>query len=259
MLATSIFDSFDSRLSAVRCWWPFEGVRYLKILLIALHALSLPACATDRSYGLESSVQVTGLDSLPEPSHAMIYAIGPQEKLDIVVVGSDDLSGKFLTNHDGDLLFPYLGLVSTGGKAPSDAAALIANGLRGKVVLDPQVRVIPEEFPEPSISIGGQVNRPGSYPAWGNPTLLRLVNQAEGLGDYAKKEDVLIMRSVGGQRFIGLYSLAAIERGNYADPRLFPNDIVMVGDSPGSRRIDNILQFVPLVSSAVILLDRVGR
>jgi polysaccharide export outer membrane protein len=53
--------------------------------------------------------------------------------------------------------------------------------------------------------------------------------------------------------------LAAIERGNYPDPRLYPNDIVMVGDSPGDRRLDNILQFAPLVTSAVILLDRVGR
>lgn len=259
MFATSIHDLYDPWFPPSRCWRLPAVAQLHKSVLAALSIFLLSACATDRSYGLESSIEVTGLDSLPEPRRATVYAIGPQEALEVVVVGSEDLSGKFLTNLDGNLLFPYLGLLPTGGKTPSDAAVLIADGLRGNIVLDPQVRVIPEEFPEPTISIGGQVNRPGSYPALGNPTLLKLVNQAEGLGSYAKKDDVLIMRSIEGQRYIGLYSFAAIERGNYADPRLYPNDIVMVGDSPGSRRIDNILQLVPLVSSAVILIDRVGR
>lgn len=259
MFATNIHCLHDPWFPPSRSWRLPALFQLHKVLLAALLIFLLSACATDRSYGLASSIEVTGLVSLPEPSRATAYAIGPQETLDIVVVGSEDLSGKFITNFNGNLPFPYLGLLPTGGKTPGDAAALIADGLRGDIVLDPQVRVIPEVLPEPSISIGGQINRPGSYPALGNSTLLRLVNEAEGLGDYAKKDDVLIMRSIGGQRFIGLYSLAAIERGNYPDPRLYPDDIVMVGDSPGSRRIDNILQFVPLVSSAVILLDRVGR
>ncbi|MEE4208226.1 MAG: polysaccharide biosynthesis/export family protein [Parvularcula sp.] len=231
----------------------------MKFVLPLFLAVALSACATDRAFGEADSIEVTDLDTLPEPRGEIFYSIGPQETLEVVVVGSEDLSGKYLTDVDGNVLFPYLGMVETGSKSPQEAARLIANGLKGRIILDPQVRVIPEDFPEPSISIGGQVKRPGSYPALGRPTLLRLVNQAEGLAEYAKRDDVLILRSVEGQRYIGLYSLAAIERGNYPDPRLYPNDIVMVGDSPGDRRLDNILQFAPLVTSAVILLDRVGR
>ena len=219
----------------------------------------LSACAVDRTFGSDESFEVTNLDTLPEPRGEIYYSIGPQEALEIVVVGAEDLSGKFLTNEEGNIVYPYLGLVQTGGKSPDEASELIAKGLAGRVVRDPQVRIIPEEFPEPSISIGGQVSRPGEYPAIGRPTLLRVINQAEGLDEYAKKDDVLVMRTVNGQRYIGLYNVEAIERGNYPDPLLYPNDIVMVGDSPGSRRFDSILQFAPLLTSSVILIDRIGR
>lgn len=226
----------------------------------ALFALvMLSGCATDRTVGLAPGIEVTELETLPEPTNDILYKIGPQETLEIEVVAAEPLQGTFLTNQDGDIGFPLLGIVPLGGKSPSEAAELIANGLRGRYIIDPQVRVIPTEFPPPSISVGGQVRKPGSYPAVGRPTLLRMVNEAEGLGEYAKLDDVLVMRKVDGQNYIGVYNIGAIQRGNYEDPILYPNDIVMVGDSPGSRRLDNILQFAPVLTSAVILLDRLGR
>lgn len=230
-----------------------------KALIACLLMIFVSACATDRTFGIDQSIEVTDLEALPEPRGEIYYSIGPQEALEILVVGAEDISGKFLTDEDGHIIFPYVGLVETGGKSPNEAATLIATGLEDRVVKDPQVRVIPEEFPEPSISVGGQVERPGEYPAVGRPTLLRVVNQAQGLADYAKKDDVLVMRTVDGQRYIGLYNLQAIERGNGPDPRLYPNDVVLVGDSPGDRRLDSILQLAPILTSTVILIDRIGR
>lgn len=229
------------------------------VIITLIFPVLVAACAVDRTFGSDSSIEVTDLETLPEPRGEIYYAIGPQEALEIVVVGAEDLSGKFLTDEDGNIAYPYIGLVETAGKSPSEASALLAAGLENRIVRDPQVRVIPEEFPEPSISIGGQVTRPGFYSAVGRPTLLRVINQAEGLDDYAQKDDVLIMRTVEGQRYVGLYNVAAIERGNYPDPALYPNDIVMVGDSPASRRFDALFRVAPTVlTSAIILLDRLG-
>ena len=224
-----------------------------------LSLIALSACATDRTVGLAEGIEVTQLEVLPEPRNDNLYTIGPQEVLEIEVVGSEELTGTFLTNAEGNIGFPLLGIVPLGDKSPGDAAKLIADGLRGRFIIDPQVRVIPAEFPPPSISVGGQVKLPGSYPAVGRPTLLRMVNEAQGLAEYAKLDDVLVLRTVDGQDYIGVYNLGAIQRGNYEDPLLYPNDIVMVGDSPGARRLDNILQFAPVLSSAIILIDRVGR
>lgn len=223
---------------------------------IILPALAILAgCATDRSVGLSPDVTVTALETLPPPRGDISYVVGPQEKLEIQVVGAESLSGTYLTDIDGNLAFPLVGNLALDGKSPSEASAMIANRLRGRYLLDPQVRVIPEEFPVPSVSVGGQVRKPGSYPAIGKQTLLRVVNQAEGLTPYAKQDDVLVLRTVDNQRYVGVYSIRAIERGNYPDPQIYPNDIVMVGDSPERRRLDEIFKILPpLITSAAILI-----
>ena len=227
---------------------------------LPLAALALvSACATDRTFGAAPEIEVTDLTELPVPQGEMFHTISSQEKLEITVAGNEDLSGIFLTDENGRITFPLLGELDLSGKSPGAAARMIADGLRGQFLLNPQVRVIPEDFPLPSISVGGQVKKPGSYPAVGNATLLRIVNLAEGPQEYAQLDDVLIMRTVGGQRYIGAYNLEAIQRGNYPDPVLYPNDIVMVGDSPARRRLDNILQFVPLITASAIVIDRLGN
>jgi len=221
--------------------------------------LALSACATDRSYGAASGVEVAELDELPPPRVENLYVIGPQESLEIEVVGAERLSGKYLTDGEGRVAFPLIGLINLGGLAPSDAADLIADYLRGRYLLNPQVRVLPEEIPLPTVSVGGQVNKPGEYPVLGRQSLLRVVNQAGGLAEYAKLDDVLVLRTVGGQRYIGAYNIQGIQRGNYPDPTVYPNDIVVVGDSPSRRRVDAILRFAPLLSTSAILIDRIGR
>ncbi|MEP3052154.1 MAG: polysaccharide biosynthesis/export family protein [Erythrobacter sp.] len=222
-------------------------------------AMALSACATDRTFGAAQTIEVTELSELPEPRGDFGYKIGPQETLGIEVLGAELMSGTFLTDERGQIEYPLLGLIDFSGRSPSEAARLIADGLRGRYVLNPQVRIIPADFPEPTISVGGQVSRPGPYPAAGRQTLLRAVNAAGGLNEFAKLDDVLVMRTVDSQNYIGLYNLAAIQRGNYSDPVLYPNDIVMVGDSPARRRLETLLQLVPIATAASIVLDRTTR
>lgn len=222
--------------------------------LLALTAL-LAACATtDRSVGQAPEVELTKLEELPAPRGEISYTIGSQSELEIVVVGAESLSGTYLTDVDGKLMFPLIGTLDLEGQTPAEASRMIADRLRGVYLRDPQVRVIPKEFPVPSISVGGQVRKPGSYPAVGRQTLLTVVNYAEGLTEFAKDDDVLVLRTVNGQRYVGVYNLASIQRGNYADPQVYPNDIVMVGDSPQKRRLDQILKIVPAVVPAIAIL-----
>lgn len=227
-----------------------------RIMAIAA-AMMLTACATDRTIGGAPGIELTTLESLPAPRGEISYMIGSQSELEIVVVGAETLSGTFLTDIDGRLQFPLIGELELDGRTPAEASTMIADRLRGRYLRDPQVRVIPEEFPTPSISVGGQVKKPGSYPAIGRQTLLTVVNSAEGSTQYAKLDDVLVLRTVDGRRYIGVYNLKAIERGNQPDPQLYPNDVVMVGDSPQRRLIDNVLQLVPsFITTAAIVLTQ---
>ncbi|MCK0129815.1 polysaccharide biosynthesis/export family protein [Erythrobacter sp. F6033] len=230
-------------------------------LLIAAAALMLGGCASvDRTFGVAPDIEVADLTELPAPTAQQIYRLGPQEVVDIAVVGAETLSGTFLTDAQGNIEYPLLGLVPVAGMSPTEASRMIADGLRGDYLRNPQVRVIPKDLPSSSISIGGEVVRPGNYAALGNVTLLRAVNQAGGLDEYAKHDDVLIMRTVEGQNYIGVYNIAAIQRGNYADPKLYADDVVMVGDSPNRRRIDRIIAITaPVISSTAVILNQLIR
>jgi polysaccharide biosynthesis/export protein len=229
--------------------------KILQNVFLMMLAVTLAGCATDRSVGLSPEVKVSNLEALPPPREGVSYVLGPQEKLEINVVGAESLSGTYLTDIDGQLAFPLIGSIPLDGKTPTEASAMIADRLRGRYLRDPQVRVIPEEFPVPTVSVGGQVRKPGSYPAIGKQTLLKVVNLAEGLTDFAKQDDVLVLRNVDGQRYIGVYNIQAIQRGNYPDPEVYANDIVIVGDSPERRRLNILLQVLPpIITTALILV-----
>ncbi|MBC7042118.1 polysaccharide export protein, partial [Salmonella enterica subsp. enterica serovar Enteritidis] len=79
------------------------------------------------------------------------------------------------------------------------------------------------------------------YPVNGRMTLMRAVATAKGTTEFAKLDDVVIFRTVNGQKMAALYNLKAIRQGAYDDPEVFANDVVVVGDSPARRLFKDIL------------------
>ncbi len=227
-------------------------------ILAAATILALTGCAGQREAGLASSIQLAEFDSLPQPSQVAGTRVGPLQPLDIVVSGASDLSGQFVTDENGALWFPLIGLVDVNGLTPNGVARVIANRLDGEYVKNPQVRVIAEDTAAMTISVGGEVESPGTYQSATTYSLLRAVNEAGGLSDSAKSDDVLILRTVDGQDYVGVYNVAAISRGNYADPEVFAGDVIMVGDNPLRRTILDVLQLTPILSTFVIAIDRIG-
>lgn len=231
----------------------------IRPILVLFAALLVAACATNNTYGAAPGSTLTELQQLPEPAVANQNVIGSQKLLLIEVLGSELLSGKYLTDVDGRIDFPLAGKLDLSGRTPIEAARVIEDSLRGRYVLDPQVNVVPDEIEGLTVSVGGQVDKPGSYPAAPGLTLMRAMNLAGGQGEFADLDEVLIFRSVGGKDYIGIYNLEAIQQGNYSDPAIYPNDVIMVGDSPSKRRLERFLEFVPVLSTAVILIDRIGQ
>lgn len=227
--------------------------------MVAAVILTLSGCATDRTIGAAPSIEATDLSQLPAPDSGRLISVRPLEKLDIRVVGVDSLSGSYTVDDAGFLRFPFVGQVSAAGISHTAVADRIAAGLRGRYVLDPQVLVQPGNQNLISVSIGGQVGKPGTYPAETSATLIRAINNAGGITDTAKSDDVVVLRSVAGAKYVGVFNIAAIQRGNYDDPAIYPSDIIYVGDSPARRSLETFLQFVPLLSTAAIFVDRIGN
>jgi polysaccharide export outer membrane protein len=104
------------------------------------------------------------------------------------------------------------------------------------------------------VTVEGQVAQPGLYPVVGRMTLLRAIATARGMTQAANQRDVVVFRTVSGQNMAALYNVDAIRRGSYADPDIYANDVVVVGESRARRLFETLLQAAPLLTTPLILL-----
>jgi polysaccharide biosynthesis/export protein len=208
-----------------------------------------------------SQVQVVESNELPPPDRTDLlgesrpYLIGPFDKLTIDVFGIEELSKKEVqTDASGRISFPLAGVIDAAGRTPNEVEQIIEAKLRGRYVRDPQVTVNLKETVSQVIAVDGEVKQSGLFPVVGKMTLLRAVAIAGGTSEFAKLDDVIVFRTVNGQKMAGLYNLKAIRQGVYNDPEVFANDVVYVGDSPARRRFKDILQVAPLLTTPLVFL-----
>jgi polysaccharide export outer membrane protein len=232
-----------------------------RFYLIALSTL-LVSCGSSKlgGAGSASDVQVVAEGQLPEPTRLDLfeqnrpYLIGPFDKLIIDVFGIEELSKQEVqTDAGGRISFPLAGIMEAAGKTPGELETEIEQRLRGQYVRDPQVTVNLKETVSQVITVDGQVKEPGLYPVIGKMTLMRAVATAKGTAEFAKLDDIVVFRTVNGQKLAALYNLKAIRRGYYNDPEVFANDVVVVGDSQARRLFKDALQLVPILTTPLII------
>ncbi len=206
-------------------------------------------------------VQVVNSNILPEPtvSDTLVatrsYLIGPQDVLIVDVFGVEELTDRELVvDGAGRISIPLAGSIAAAGNTPEELATLITTRLRESYMRNPLVSVNVKEAVSQFVTVDGQVTLPGNYPVLGDMTLMRAVASAQGLAEFAKQDDVVVLRTVSGQRYAGVYNIAAIRRGNYPDPPVYANDVVIVGDSAALRRMRDIVAILPAVTSPLIYL-----
>lgn len=231
-----------------------------KFAALCIVVASLSGCAGSKALGGASDIQVLSGTSLPAPDRMDLmaetrpYLIGPFDKLMIDVFGIEELSNREVqTDASGRISFPLAGIIEAAGRTPAEIEQEIEGRLRNRYVRDPQVTVNLKETVSQVITVDGQVREPGLYPVIGKMTLMRAVATAKGTAEFAKLDDVVIFRTVKGQDLAALYNLEAIRRGNYEDPEVFANDVVIVGDSKARRLFKDALQIVPLLSTPLII------
>ena len=234
------------------------------VLTTSICAL-LVGCASAGPIGTAPSIQLADLSALPPPApddYRVMEGAGlirPFDRLQISVFGFPDLGRELQVGASGTFEMPLIDTVQASGRAPADIAREIETRLRGPFVVNPEVTVDVTEQAPRSMTIGGEVNTPGRYPVIGSMSLLEAVAVGGGVAPFADLEDVLILRTVNGQDYIGAYNVKGIQRGNYADPPVYPGDIVMVGDSPARRRLATLLTLAPLITTPLIVFDRILR
>lgn len=231
--------------------------------LIAAAALALGGCASSGGdFGTAPGLEVVAGDNLPPPTVADLsanerpYRVGPFDVLRIDVFGSEELSAKELrVDGSGRINFPLIGTMEVAGKTPEEISDMMADRFRGRYIRNPQVTVNVREIVSQTVTISGEVKKAGVYPVIGRMTLIKAIASAEGWTEFSQKGEVVVLRTVNGQEYAALYDMRAIERGRYADPEIYANDVVVVGNSESRRIFRDILTASPLIAPVFLLLN----
>ncbi len=214
----------------------------------------LSACASDPA-PLQSTQFVSVLESseLPQPLETT-GVLGPLDKLRVDVFGVEELTREVQIDASGRMSYPFIGSIEVAGQAPAEVEQLIASRLSAGYVRNPQVSVNLVDTVSQTIAIEGEVESPGIYAAAGRMTLLRALALAGGPTEFALREQVVVFRDVGDDRYAAIYDLQAVRRGALNDPQIFANDTIVLGDSPRRRAIDRLVTIAPALASPLVIL-----
>lgn len=221
--------------------------------------LAATACGSPEPLRSTSSLAVVdGSSVLPPPNRSDLVAadrpalIGPLDTIDVSVFGISDLDREMQVDASGRIAMPLAGTMDARGKTAEELATAIETALKARYVRNPQVTVNIKSSVSQVVTIDGSVIEPGLYPVTNQMTLMRVVASAKGLTEFARQEDVVILRTVEGKRMAGLYNIAAIRRGMYDDPPVYANDLIIVGDSPQRRLFRDVVSLAPLLAAPLI-------
>lgn len=238
-----------------------------RFLIAGVLTASLAGCGASRELGGDPQLTVMPATELPAPSVADFtavsrpYIVGPFDRLIIDVFGIEELNNREVqVDAAGRISFPLAGVITVSGQTPGDIERLLAERLRQAYVRNPQVTVNIKDSVSQVVTVAGQVKKPGLYPVMGRMTLLQAIARAEGTDEFSDLKEVVIFRTVQGRRLAALYNVDGIRRGAYADPEIYPNDLVMIGDNSSRRLFKDFLTTFSLVSGPlVIALDRLVK
>lgn len=203
---------------------------------------------------------MTGGDVLPEPTEGdlfktrRVYRVGPYDSISIEVFGAPELSRELQADASGRISMPLVGVVEAGGKTTTEIATEVERRLSGSFVKNPQVTVNLKQTQSQVITVDGEVQQPGLYPVIGQMTLIRAIATAKGTTEDARQDDVVVFRTVAGQKMAAVYNLRAIRAGRYSDPEVFANDVIVVGEDGTRRLFRDVLTASPALITPLIYL-----
>jgi polysaccharide biosynthesis/export protein len=154
--------------------------------------------------------------------------IGPGDELDITVFGLPELSQHVRVGGSGDISLPLVGTLHFAGLSSDEAQTMLEKLLTdGHFVNNPHVSIYVKEYTTEGISLIGEVNRPGVYPALGAHRLLDLIQTAGGLTDKAGRTVTVSHRDDPREPITLIFSDDAVKMSEN-NIELLPGDTIVV-------------------------------
>lgn len=175
------------------------------------------------------------------------YRISPEDTLSVNVFFEPDLSvANVKVDPSGQIALPGIGPMKAEDLTTTELANAIAGSLRGRLLRDPQVAVSVTSSARQRVVVTGQVQKPGVYEISLDTTLIETVARAGGETEIAKLDEVIVFRTINGQRMAARFDVAALMSGEQPDIPILGNDVVVVGYSSSRAFWRDLRQMVPV-------------
>lgn len=158
------------------------------------------------------------------------YQIGPSDVLVIDVWENTQLSQTVTVRPDGDMSLPLVGDIHAEGMTVPQLRDDLTKRLT-KFIRNPVVTVTVKEPRSHSYNILGQVMHPGSFVIDQPTRVLDAIAKAGGFQDFAKKNDIYILRRVpGGPAVKVFFQYDKVIQGlrTYENVQLQKGDVIVV-------------------------------
>lgn len=198
-----------------------------------------------------ASQAADALTAVAKPGNAA-YKIGPLDVLSISVFKVPDLNKDVQVAEDGTINYPLIGDIPAAGKTAHELEQQLAKQLGAKYLKNPQVAVLVKEFNSQRVTVSGSVKTSGVYAIKGNTSLMQVVAMAGDVDTTTDSGDVVVFRSINGQRSAAKFDLDAIRAGRAADPQVEPGDVIVVNSSATKVALHNVLTALPLATTAAV-------
>ena len=128
----------------------------------------------------------------------MRFGVG--DLVEVSVYGVPELSTKARISSSGDIYFPLIDYVHIEDLTPEQAQGVIEKRLAdGGFVKNPHVQIFVDDYASQSITILGEVSKPGPYQVVGERRLYDVISAAGGLTDKAGRTVTIAHRSTPNQ------------------------------------------------------------
>lgn len=170
-----------------------------------------------------------GESSVQDAAVPADYVIGPDDELQVVFWQEKDLSAEVVVRPDGRISLPLINEVQAAGSTPSQLRTAIMQAA-SRFVTDPSLTIFVKTINSRKVFVMGMVGRPGPYPLNDSMTVLQMLATAGGLAEFAKADEIVIMRTEQGQTKSFKFNYKDVRKGKNLQQNiaLKPGDTIVV-------------------------------
>jgi polysaccharide biosynthesis/export protein len=157
------------------------------------------------------------------------YVIGPDDVLTVTFWRDEAMSAEVVVRPDGKIALPLLNDIQAAGLTPSQLRDVLMASAK-RYVEDPNATVVVKQINSRKVFITGMVERPGAYPLTSSMSVMQLIALSGGLKEFAKEQDIVVMRSDNGQQVAYPFNYREILKGRrlHQNIDLKPGDTVVI-------------------------------